>query len=107
MKKFLLFLIPIFFISCTFRKNGIGIWELDCGTDFSLLNNFGVYPPKYKERKKYYTINGKYFNWQDETWKEYQINRYDFLYNRAIEKGKNPHWYIDRHFNEGEERTRN
>jgi hypothetical protein len=90
--------------------NGAGYKEWIAGPDNS-FNRYRTTPEHQHtrgERYRYYVINGSHYYWENEyKWKEHQLNRYDYLYNKALEQGINPHWFIDRHFSEDEENTSN
>jgi hypothetical protein len=56
----------------------------------------------------YYTINSSHYHFENETaWRTRRENLYDYYYNKAIEKGINPDWYIDRNISEDETNTSN
>jgi hypothetical protein len=111
-KRILILLVIILFTSCTYRKNGAGIWELDRGPDSSFNNNYSIYPERrhriYGTRYPYYSINGTDYRWDNEIlWKERRLDRYDRLWKEAEKKGINPHWWIDKKFSESEASSRN
>lgn len=107
MRKLLIVALVLSLTSCRFFTNGAGYKERVWGPDSSVLNNFHI-KPEYQHthngrRYPYYEINGSSYRWQNETeWKRIQLRRYDYLWHQAEEKGINPHWYIDYHFNEDE-----
>jgi hypothetical protein len=105
-KKFIIVLLIILLTSCTYRKNGANIWELDGGSDSSMLNNYRVSPRKTPKNGRYahYHYGSGWSYWENENeWRPRQLNRYDYLYNKALENNVNPHWYIDKNFGEGED----
>jgi hypothetical protein len=106
MKKIIIVLLIIFLTSCTYRRNGAGIWERDNGPDNSLLNNYREYPRNNPKNTRYshYHYGSSWSYWQNEDeWKPRQLNRYDYLYQKALENNMNPHWYIDKNFGESED----
>jgi hypothetical protein len=86
--------------------------SIKSGTRF--LNGAGWYEYERHEQSDHYSkpfrhyhLNGRWWYYESENgdWKEYQNYIYDKYYQEALEKGYNPHWWIDRHWNEDEDNS--
>jgi hypothetical protein len=101
MKKIIIVLIiTLFLTSCHYRKNGAGYWESYSTKDYyqSGYNQNKEYGRPYR----YYLVNGSHYSRNNPNGVLRLRNLHDYYYEKAIEKGVNPDWYVDRHISEGE-----
>jgi hypothetical protein len=103
MKILLVLLVILFTGCCKYNIDGTGHVE------FENIEYYNDPSPELRRNQpyKYITVNGYYYLRETEDFQSYIMRRYDYLYQKAILKGVNPDWYIDRYLNEGEANTRN
>jgi hypothetical protein len=100
-------LICISLLGCQIRVVTNGIGRKEYWNSWSEPSRRREVQRQLRGRPRYVVINGRYYEWTDAKWQERLRERRDYLYNEAIEKGVNPHWYIDARISQSEERTRN
>jgi hypothetical protein len=92
------------FSSCRVIKNDIGKYEWEFRKEH--FKNGYYQNINYGKPFKYYVLNGSHFRIDNEIkWKERQLYLYDYYYTKALEKNKNPDWYVSLKISEGESNT--